>query len=359
MAKSFHSVGDEGFLPAKSFHPVEDKGFLLEKNPFHRPVMTAEVVDFFKPLHGGIFLDATVGGGGHSIIIMNELKPKRLIGIDQDPEAVAVAARQLAGLGQSGAGLKQSVLGLKQSGTELKQPAVEIFLEKFSNLKSVLAKLGIEKISGILFDLGVSLHQLTTPGRGFSYTLDGPLDMRMSAGRSGPSGKTCPASMPGFAGLTAHEVIKNSTERQLVEIFSKYGEEHYSKRIARAIVQCRNRIETTADLAAVIKKAVPPGQSVKSLARVFQALRIYVNKELAELEQGLQAGVGTLAPRGRIVVLAYHSLEDRIVKITFKEFAKNGGLKILTKKPLRPSPAETSSNPQARSARLRAAEKVA
>ncbi len=325
---------------AKSFHSVEDKGFLPEKDSFHRPVMVSEVLNLFQPLKGGIFLDATIGGGGHSEAIINELKPSRLIGLDQDPEAVHSATERLAARD-------------RLDPARNRFGSYEIFCENFSNLKLVLRNLGIEKISGIIFDLGVSLHQLTTPGRGFSFSLPGPVDMRMSAGRSGPSGQ------PGGAGPTALEVIKNSTERQLVEIFSKYGEEHYSKRIARAVVQFRKQIETTTDLAEIIKKAVPSKAEIKSLARVFQALRIYVNNELEMIEQGLKEGIDVLAPRGRIVVLAYHSLEDRIVKVTFKDFQKAGGLRILTKKPLRPSTTEVDSNPHARSARLRAAEKAA
>lgn len=286
---------------------------------FHRPVMVCEVLNFFQPLRGRIFLDATVGSGGHSAAIIHELKPTRLIGLDQDPEAVKFARERLKNL------------------------RAEIFCENFSNLSSVLSSLGIEKVSGIIFDLGVSLHQLNTPERGFSYTLAGPLDMRMS-----------PRSQP-----KALDVIKHAPEEQLVKIFSDYGEEHYSKRIARAISRCRKKISNTLDLAEVIKRAVPRPKRIKSLARVFQALRICVNRELEQLEKGLKEGVGALSPQGRIVVLAYHSLEDRIVKSTFKDYEKQKSLRILTKKPLRPSLAEVYSNPHARSARLRAAERIA
>ncbi|MDI3530976.1 MAG: rRNA (cytosine1402-N4)-methyltransferase [Candidatus Atribacteria bacterium] len=290
---------------------------------FHKPVMVQEVCSFL-PLseEEGIFVDATLGGGGHTLEILKRSSPAvRVIGIDQDPEAIEFARKRLAPFTER----------------------VTLVKGNFSQVDQILKSLGITDISGILFDLGVSLHQLKTPERGFSFQLNGPLDMRMNT------------SSPGE---TAYQLLNEAPEKELQHIISVFGEERFARRIARAIVRRRQKrpIQTTVELAELISKTYPPGRHrIHPATRTFMALRIFINREIENLEQALQKSVPFLKKGGTIVVIAYHSIEDRVVKNFFKSSTE---LAVLTKKPLLPGPEERRGNPCSRSARLRAAQKI-
>jgi 16S rRNA (cytosine1402-N4)-methyltransferase len=305
---------------------------------YHTPVLLAETLQFLSPHPTGIYVDATVGSGGHAEAILNQLSDGgKLIGLDADSDAIEFAANRL-----------------KQFGAR-----VTLVQGNFRTMKSILRELEVDSIDGLLFDLGVSSHQLDEVGRGFSFRGDERLDMRMDKRQK----------------LDAWTVINHYPEESLAEIFWKYGEERLSRRIAARITRYRAKrpIETTGALAEIVRSVVGMKFVTKSLARVFQAIRIEVNQELQNLEAGLHEGIDLLRAGGRLVVLSYHSLEDRIVKTILKEEAsgfsgprdsllpqavKAARLKILTKKPLVPSREETLANPRARSARLRAAEKI-
>lgn len=285
---------------------------------FHEPVMVEEVCHFL--LQGdGVYVDATVGGGGHARAILERLGPSSvLLGIDRDREAIEAARKVLAPFA----------------------PRVLLVQERFSRLRDVLASFGIARVRGVLFDLGVSSWQLEESRRGFSFLKEGPLDMRMD-----PS-----------SGETAYDLIHRLSERELADIFFRFGEERYARRIARAIVQYRRRkpITTTTELSRLIAQIVPRGR-IHPATRVFMALRIAVNRELDELQRALEQLPTLLEEGGRVVILSYHSLEDRLVKRFFRECPL---LKSLTKEPVVPSKEEVQRNPRARSARLRAAERI-
>lgn len=298
----------------------------------HEPVLAAEVAEVFKPLPSGVVVDATFGGGGHTRRLLTEMRPgSRIVGIDRDPDALANA-----GLGDS----------------------VEVLSGNFSQLSGLLAEAGVESPVGVLFDLGVSSHQLDEGSRGFSYRHDGPLDMRM-----GPD-----------AAISAEEIVNDWDQARLASIIRRYGEEPRANRIAAAIVAARP-ITSTGHLAEVIAEATPAALRRKGhpARRVFQAIRIAVNDELEAIRSGLDQAIDVLAPGGRCAVISYHSLEDRIVKRRFTQGAGNcvcppdlpvcvcgqaAELRILTRRPIEPSEAEIERNPRARSARLRAAEKL-
>ncbi len=303
----------------------------------HYTVMLKEAVDIMEIEKNpdGIYIDATLGGGGHSGYILSKLSKKgKLISFDVDIEAIEAAKNRL--------GDYPNFFPVNRSYTEI---------------KDVLHEFGIEKITGgVLFDLGASYNQLTSCSRGFSFKKDSPLDMRFNLNQD----------------LTAHEVINKYSENELVEIFSKYGEEHFSKRIAKAVVNNRP-INSTLQLADLIVKSTPKVKSaIHPATRVFQALRIEVNKELLNFENTLNDVITLLSDGGIISVLTFHSLEDRVAKHYFKEFSKTcrcplhqikcncGGkkLEILTKKPIYCSEDELRKNPPSRSAKLRAARKV-
>jgi len=237
---------------------------------------------------------------------------------------------------------------------------VDFFNQSYSHLPEILKSQNLEKVNGVLFDLGLSSYQLDTPERGFSYSTEGPLDMRFDREE----------------GRKATDVLNEYPVEELTKIFKEYGEERFSKKIAQAIVQNRKvkKIESTKELKEIVKSILKTKGDIKTLSRVFQALRIEVNNELSELKKGLDAGIEALAPVGRVCVISYHSLEDRIVKNRFSELAKGctcppnfpvctcGGkkvLKILTRKPVIPDEKEVEGNPRARSAKLRVAEKIA
>lgn len=278
-------------------------------------------------------MDLTVGGGGHSELILRQIGLSgRLIGIDKDPDALNEAAERLAPY-------KKQLALVKTD---------------FCRVRQTLKNLEIESVDGILIDLGVSSHQLDLAERGFSYRQDGPLDMRMDT--EGP--------------VTAADVLRTYSKDELTRVIRTYGEERWAARIAEFIVERRKTkpLETTFELVDVIKAAVPAGARKKGgphpARRTFQGLRIEVNRELEALETALREGIESLKEKGRIVVISYHSLEDRIVKQTFKEYAEEtdldtgARLMILTKKPVRPAADERQENPRAESAKLRAAERL-
>lgn len=290
----------------------------------HIPVLVDQVVKVLEPGPEKKYIDTTVGGGGHTEAIIK--KGGRVLGIDMDPKALEMARKRLASACPPG--------------------AFTLAHGNFANLAEIAKKEGFEPVSGILFDLGVSTYQLEDPSRGFSFGAEAPLDMRMD-----PNLK-----------VTAKDLINVLNEGELYELFTKLGEEHYSRPIARAICRARRikPIETCNQLAQIILRARPKHgkyDRTHPATRVFQALRIAVNDELNNLRVALPQAVDLLEPGGRLVVLSFHSLEDRIVKNFFKEGAEKRTLKILTKKPIRPTREEIEKNPRARSGKLRAAEK--
>ena len=293
-------------------------------SPSHEPVMVAEVLEHLAPSRGGVFVDCTVGLGGHARALL-EAGASRLIGIDRDPAALAEA---------------RSVLG--EFGGR-----VELVHSDYRRVNEVLDARGVTTVDGVLADLGVSSMQLDSPGRGFSFRQDDPLDMRMDT----------------TTGPTAADSLRDVDERTLADVIYEFGEERHSRRIARAIVAARARapIETTGQLADVVRRAVPrKGDSrIDPATRTFQAIRIWVNRELDGLDTFLGDVARRLAGDGRMVVIAFHSLEDRIVKHTLRALQDEGiGLRIRTKRPMVPSDAEVERNPRARSAKLRAAEQT-
>lgn len=306
--------------------------------PYHVPVLAAEVTDKLVTDPDGAYLDLTLGGGGHTAAIASVLsRDGRIYGVDRDPDALAAARQRLAG---------------EVRVRELVEGA-------FGDLLTVAAQLPDRHFNGILLDLGVSSHQIDDPHRGFTFQKDGPLDMRMSPTLTN----------------SAADLIEKADENELTEIIREFGEERHAARLARAIVRERQKdmIRTTARLAEVVSQVVTGPHRVKSLARVFQAFRIAVNRELDELRSVLPAAVSILAPNGRLAVISYHSLEDRIVKRFFREESRAkdlyeglpvpnkdvpGRLRLINRKPIEASEAEVNTNPRARSAKLRIAERV-
>lgn len=287
----------------------------------HIPVMQGEVLEALNVRDTGTYIDATVGLGGHAESIMQKAKECTLIGMDRDEDA------------------------LQSAGSRLKEFKNIIFAkDNFSNIKAVVNNLGFETVDGILFDIGVSTMQMKDEERGFSFMSDAPIDMRMDIDQE----------------LTARVVVNRYSEKDLANLIWEYGEERFSRRIAKAIVNDRrkNPIKTCRDLSSIIERTVRRRGRIHPATRTFQALRIEVNKELEELSAGINSGADILSPGGRLCVLSYHSLEDRIVKNAFKKLAKEGIFNIITRKPLVPSRQEIISNPSSRSAKLRVAERV-
>jgi 16S rRNA (cytosine1402-N4)-methyltransferase len=284
--------------------------------------MVAEVLEHLEPSRGGLFIDCTVGLGGHARALL-EGGASRLIGFDRDPAAVAAARSALSGFGDR----------------------VDVVHADYRRLNAVLDERGVTKVDGVLVDLGVSSMQLDAPGRGFSFRQDAPLDMRMDT----------------TAGPTAAEAIREVDERTLADVIYEFGEERHSRRVARAIVAARVQapIETTGRLADIVRRAIPrKGYSrIDPATRTFQAIRIWVNRELEGLDAFLGDAARRLAVDGRMVVITFHSLEDRIAKHTLRALQNEDfGLRIRTKRPMVPGEAEVERNPRARSAKLRAAE---
>lgn len=319
------------------------------------PVMVAETLDLLAPERrpGGWFVDTTLGLGGHAEALLQRAPEARLLGLDRDPQALERAAERLAVFNQGNG------------------ERVRFEHANFQDLEAVLERLGLAgKVAGLLADLGVSSLQLDTAERGFSFRFDGPLDMRM-----------------GLADFTAADLVNESSEEELGTIFRDYGEELQARRIARAIVRARveSPLTTTGELKRLIDHAKAGGRQgrtsrgqhggregrVDPATRVFQALRIAVNRELAGLEALMEQAVRMLEDDGRLVVISYHSLEDRIVKNTLRDLARGDIdqvtgrprsesqlIEVLTRKPLRPSDEEVAFNPRSRSARLRAAKRI-
>ena len=309
----------------------------------HIPVLVQEVIEALQPRSGGRYIDGTVGGGGHAAAILAASAPDgQVFGFDRDRHALEVAARQLAEFSDR----------------------VHLLHFNFDQLSQVARQDKIPPVDGILLDLGLSAIQLERPERGFSFQLDGPLDMRMNPG----------------TGQSAADLVNSLAEDELADLIYKYGEESHSRRIARAIVKARP-IWRTVELAQIVAKAIPIRASrrrrkygktkIHPATRTFQALRIAVNDELGALERVLPQAVELLKPKGRLAIISFHSLEDRIVKQYFKREAQDcicppgqpvcicrhkAIIDIITKKPITPSLAEIDANPQARSAKLRVVE---
>jgi 16S rRNA (cytosine1402-N4)-methyltransferase len=307
----------------------------------HEPVLAAEVVGLLAPERGGVFLDGTVGGGGHAERLLAAAPDVVLIGVDRDPEALAAARRRLAAWADR----------------------VTLYEGNFRDATEIVADgSGIESLSGALLDLGVSSHQIDETARGFSFRRSTPLNMRMGGTTGG--------------GRTAADLLNHADEAELGRIFREYGEERRWRALAREVARRRAEVpfRTADDLVAAITRVLGPGSDARTKARIFQALRIEVNDEMTALDQALDAIRDLLAPGGRMAVISYHSLEDRRVKGAFREWSRAcvcppelpvcrcRGVPLgrtLTRKPIRPTEDELGRNPRARSARLRAWEKAA
>lgn len=299
----------------------------------HKPVLLGETLECLAPGPGETFVDATLGAAGHAIEIARRLgKNGRLIGIDRDAACLAQAGRRLE---ETGCG-------------------ITLVHDNFENLGEILKQCNVSGIDGLLMDLGLSSMQLETGDRGFSFSRDGPLDMRMDMEIGRPAG----------------HYLRHLSEKRLTSILQEYGEERYARRIARAIVEARKGqpLATTSNLVNVIMRAVPRRpiraarrgreRRIHPATRVFQALRIFVNRELECLENALRKVEAVMKPGARIAVISFHSLEDRIVKNAFREKAAAGVFEILTRKPITASAEEKRLNPRSRSAKLRAAKKL-
>lgn len=324
-------------LPLWIFQPglSNSRAQMSEEIP-HQPVLYQEIIHALQPRQGAFYVDGTLGAGGHAWGILNASAPDgRLLGLDVDPQALAIAHERLKKFGERAVLVQSSYL----------------------NINEQITRLGWDGVDGIVLDLGVSSMQLDTPERGFSFLVDAPLDMRFDP----------------HAPLTAEELVNTASEKELADILYEYGEERRAYQVARAIVHSRP-LHTTLDLAKVVAKATRSGQrGMHPATRTFQALRIAVNQELETVEAALPEAMAALKPGGRLAVIAFHSLEDRIVKQYFRRESQDcicpprqpvctcghrASLREITRHPLRPDEAEVRQNPRARSARLRVAEKL-
>jgi len=308
----------------------------------HLPVLAAEVIELLAPRPGGVYLDGTLGGGGHSELILERIGSEGLlIGIDRDLAALTAAQSRLSRFGDCFRAVQGS----------------------FGDLAEILAGQGISAIDGLLLDLGVSSHQLDTADRGFSFRMDGPLDMRMNS----------------QGGATAADLLQELSVEELEQIIKEYGEERWARKVAQRIDQARQEepIVSTLQLAELVSRTIPrrfQEDRIHPATRTFQALRMAVNRELEQAEQGVRAGISLLRTGGRIAVITFHSLEDRLVKHLYREAAtgcicppkipycvcsKRPEIKVLTSRPVSAGQAELEQNPRARSAKLRVAEKLA
>jgi 16S rRNA (cytosine1402-N4)-methyltransferase len=300
------------------------------ESEYHQPALLNQVIEYLKIEPGETYVDATIGGGGHSLAILK--KGGRIFGIDCDQEARDYAQKRLTAFCQK----KACPLN-----------AFTIVGANFANLGQILRQYKITNPAGILFDLGTSFHQLQSRGRGFSFEIDQPLDMRMDKNLK----------------VTAADLISGLSQKELYELFNRLGEEKYSRAIAQAIVFTRTQrpIKSTGQLAALanqIYQKYRVKSKIQPATKIFQALRIAVNDELNNLKQALPQAVDSLRKTGRLVVISFQGLEDRIVKEFFKNQASKGQLRVLTKKPICPAISEIIKNPRSRSAKLRAAEKL-
>jgi 16S rRNA (cytosine1402-N4)-methyltransferase len=294
----------------------------------HTPVMLAEVLEYLDPKPGKVIVDATVGMGGHSLEIIKRITPGgTLIAIDRDKESLAIAQERLKDFSDS----------------------VEFVYGNFSDIEEISKRLKLEKIDGIVLDLGVSTFQLTQAERGFSFTREGPLDMRLDRNSY----------------ISAYDLVNNLNEDEISNLLWSFGQERWHNRIAHRVVEERQKhpITTTAELSEIVMRAIPPRfrrfhYRIHPATRTFQAVRIAVNRELEALEQVLARTIPLVAPGGRICVISFHSLEDRVVKWAFRKAATDGAVKILTPKPLIPTESEARANPSSRSSKFRAVEKI-
>ena len=294
----------------------------------HTPVMLAEVLEYLDLRPGKTIVDATVGMGGHSLEIIKRISPAgRLIAIDRDKESLSLAQETLKDFSDS----------------------VEFVYCNFSDIEEISKRLNLEKIDGIVLDLGVSSFQLTQAERGFSFNREGPLDMRLDRNSY----------------ISAYDLVNNLNEDEISNLLWSFGQERWHNRIARCVVEERQKhpITTTAELSEIIIRAIPPRfrryhYRIHPATRTFQAVRIAVNRELEALEQVLARTLPLMAAAGRICVISFHSLEDRVVKWAFRKAAADGLVKILTPKPLTPTELEARANPSSRSSKFRAVEKI-
>lgn len=308
----------------------------MEESPAHQPVLYNEIIHFLQPHQSGRYVDGTIGAGGHARGILDASEPEGLLlGFDVDSSALQLARKHL----------------------ESYQDRVFLVKSSFKNLSEQLDAMGWRMVDGIMLDLGISSMQLDVPGRGFSFGKDAPLDMRFNQQDQ----------------ITAKELVNNLSEGELAELLFKYGEERRSWRVAKVIVNARP-IESTVELAKIVASATRSGRpGMHPATRTFQALRIAVNDELAAIERVLPQAINSLKSGGRLAVIAYHSLEDRIVKHYFRQESKDcicppeqilcncghkAAVKVITKRPIRPQEEEIANNPRARSARLRVVEKI-
>lgn len=324
-------VGDRTFAP---HDPHSDA--TPAPDAVHAPVMVLEVLEALEPRPGGVYVDATVGLGGHAAKLLASFPDTRVVGLDVDPSAVALARARLAGFGDR----------------------ATLLVGSFWQLAETVQRCGFTAVDGVLFDLGVSSLQLDTPARGFSFRHDAPLDMRFAG-----------------EGMTAAELLARTTEEEIAQILRDFGEEPAARRIARAIARARRiaPIETTGELRRLVLAATGGHRGrIDPATRTFQALRIATNRELEGIPPSLEQATHLLRPLGRLAVIAFHSLEDRLVKRTFRRLSGRcvcppGSpfctcspetlLKVRTPRPLRPDEEEVAANPRARSARLRVAER--
>ena len=286
----------------------------------HIPVMSNEILSYLNIESDGVYIDGTIGPGGHATPIINNLgKHGKLIGIDRDEEALTICRKNFSN--------SSALLSLHHSS--------------YNKLDTILSKEGVSRVNGVILDLGLSSNQLKAKQRGFSYRSDGDLDMRFDFS----------------SGEKASDIIKNNNIDKLTKIFQIYGEERFSYRIARSIKEMKE-MKSVNHLREAIRRCTPPKNRDRIFARIFQALRIVVNKELEILQDFLLKFADFLSPNGTIAIISYHSLEDRLVKHQYKHLSNISSLKILTKKPLRPTEIEITTNKRSKSAKLRVAEKI-
>lgn len=293
---------------------------------FHTPVMLGEILGYLDLSPGKVIVDATLGTGGHAEAILERITPGgRLIGIDRDQVSLEVAKARLHSHAQN----------------------CEFVYGNFADLDLILSKLNIRKVGGILFDLGISSFQLEEPERGFSFQSEGPLDMRLDRNTY----------------ISAYDLVNNLNEEEISHLLWSFGQERWHNRIARFLVKEREKhpISTTSELTQVVVRAIPSRYRhyrIHPATRTFQALRIAVNRELETLEAAIGKAILALQEKGRICIVSFHSLEDRIAKLSFRRAAQEGLIKIITPKPLTPGEAEVRANPSSRSSKLRAAERL-
>ena len=293
---------------------------LQEKLNAHVPVMSTETIKYLNPKSDGIYIDGTIGAGGHANQILSMLSPKgKLIGIDRDEEALKICEKRFSSF----------------------KNLVSLHHTSYDNIKKILDELGIQKVDGMLLDLGLSSLQLNSESRGFSFKKNGRIDMRFDKNQD----------------TTAADLIKSLSENELADIIFQFGEERRSRIISKAIKQSP-KLLTTNDIKEAIRKSTPPHHRNKTLARVFQAIRIAVNDEIDKLIQFLKVFINYLNIGGRLVIISYHSLEDRLVKKTFRSLKEEKKVILLTKKPLTPQKSEINENNKSRSAKFRALESM-